>query len=304
MRFVVLGDLHFALYAEKNIGNLRDEFFNRLFQSVLAQKPDAVFAIGDVTDKGLAEEFEGLNEIARRNSLNMIIVNGNHDLINLTKAEIRPYTNNPTNYFSYDYLPENKLALRTPAIAPAVLLENNARFIVMDTPKEKEPSEYGGYVDSQQLDWLAGEIKTSAAQPVFAFGHHPLRWATRWSALPKLHIENSRQVRQAFDQKTEGLGFYFCGHNHTNSIHRQKNWTYIQTAAPLRTADFRIIDWSAESFELRTIGVMGGPESLKIAYKLAASIDDFNRVPAKGLSRDRTLSLRLNPNRVRQEATV
>lgn len=304
VRFVVLGDLHFTVYNDKNLSSMRDEFFNRLFQSVREQRPDAVVAVGDVTDRGLPVEFEGLNEALRRNNLNMITVNGNHDLQTLTKDEIRAYTGNLTDYFSYDCAAHGTRQLRLPDVAPAPLSEDAARFVIMDTPKELELVEYGGFVDDQQLEWLGREVETSQDKPLFVFGHHPLRWATRWSALPKLNIDNSRVVRQTFERKSGGYGFYFCGHNHTNSIHRQKNWTYIQSAAPLRAADFRVIDWSPEAFELQTVSINNRAETLKMATRLVAAIDDFNIVAAKGLNRDRTLSLRLNSNRVQQEAAA
>lgn len=283
MRFIVLGDLHYSVYADATNRALREEFFERLFSSVVRQAPDAVFAIGDTTDNGLPEEFEGLQSIARRTGLKFITVTGNHDVLELTKAQVSHYTGNPSPYYALHYHPQVGLSHAADSEA--------SRFLLLDTPKEKNAKDHGGYVDAAQLDWLKDELTASGPAPVFAFGHHPIRGATRWSSLPMLNIDNSRQVRQAFQHKTDGLGFYFCGHNHTNSINRQGRWNYVQTAAALRTADFRMVDWTREGIELQTVPIEGGEATYRLALRVAAAMGDFARIPARGFRWDRQLKI-------------
>ncbi len=285
MRFVVLGDLHYSVYAEATQRALRDEFFERVFSSVAQQQAEAVFAIGDTTDNGLPEEFEGLHAIARRCGLKFITVNGNHDVLKLTKAEVSRYTGNPSPYYGLRY--NARLGQSHPVDDEA------ARFLVLDTPKERNPKDHGGYVDAEQLEWLAGEIEASAEAPLFAFGHHPVRGATRWSSFPMLCIDNSRAVRQVFKRKTGGSAFYFCGHNHANSIKREGSWSFVQTAAPLRTVDYRLVEWTSEAIELRTIQIEGGEAVRKLAARVADAMGDFSRIPARGFGWDRRLRLDL-----------
>ncbi len=289
MRFVVLGDLHYARFTDPTSRTLREEFFDRLFTSVKHQQADVVFAIGDTTDHGYPDEFEGLHHCARRNNLEFITVNGNHDVLELTKQEISRYTGNRFPYFALHFNPQVGMS--------DVTDKDAARFLVLDTPKERQPKDHGGYVGAEQLAWLENQIVESiiesADQPLFVFGHHPVARATRWSSLPMLSIDNSSQVRRVFSRKQEGRASYFCGHNHANSIDQRANWSFIQTAAPLRTGDFRVIDFTPEEVSLETVAIEGGKATYLLARKVAEALGDFSRAPSRGLRRDREMRLRL-----------
>ena len=285
MRVALLGDLHYARFDDNLMGSLREEFFDRLFYTVRLQRPDVVIAIGDTTDHGYPDEFEGLHEAARRNNLPFITVNGNHDLHVLTKQQISRYTGNRFPYFALYFNPMIGASDVTDPVA--------ARFLVLDTPKERQPKDHGGWVGPEQLAWLENQIAESGDEPLFVFGHHPVAWATRWSALPMLSIDNSAQVRELFNRKRQGAAFYFCGHNHANSIHQRRNWNYIQTAAPLRTADFRIFDFTPDEVVLQTVSIEGGRATYGLARKLAEAMGDFSRAPSRGLRRDRDLRVKL-----------
>ena len=281
MRVALLGDLHYARFTDPINATLREEFFDRLFTSVKHQQPDVVVAIGDTTDHGYPDEFEGLHACARRNAVPFITVNGNHDVLELTKQAISRYTGNRFPYFALYFHPVIG--------ASDVTNREAARFLVLDTPKERQPKDHGGLVGPEQLAWLENQVVESNDQPLFVFGHHPLAWATRWAALPMLSIDNSAQVRQIFNRKRQGAAFYFCGHNHANSIQQRHNWNFIQTAAPLRTGDFRVFDFTPGQVSLQTVPIEGGRASFLLGRKIAEAMGDFSRAPSRGLRRDREL---------------
>lgn len=284
MRFVILGDLHYSLYNSPLLQRMCDEYYELLFETVLEQQADAVFAIGDTVDNGQPAEFENLHECARRTGLNFYTINGNHDLLQLTKAEISRWTGNPNPYYNLYFHPTEKLINS--------LNPETALAVVLDTPKEKSPKDHGGYLAPEQINWLKQQIAASADAPLFVFGHHPLRGQTRWSAFPMLNIDNSRDVKLAFLHKQEGPAFYFCGHNHANSITAFRNWHFVQTAAPLRTNDFRVVDFTDEQISLTTVS-LPGERSRKLATTLMRAMGDFLQLPAKGFTDDRRLQVPL-----------
>ncbi len=286
MRFVVLGDLHYAAFDDATSRALQEEYFDRLFKSVQAQRPEVVFAIGDTVDHGYAAEFEGLHACARRNNLPFITVNGNHDVLELTKYEISRYTGNRFPFYALYYNPESGVSDVTDREA--------ARFLILDTPKELNHKDHGGYVGPEQLTWLENQLAESGDHPLFVFGHHPLAWATRWSSLPMLSIDNSAQVWRTLGRKRQGPAFYFCGHNHANSIDRRANWHFIQTAAPHRTSDFRVVDFTPEGVFLQTVALEGGRASFLLGQKVAQISGDNSRWPSKGLPSDRKLAVKLS----------
>ncbi len=295
MRFGVLGDLHYSVFQKPELCKAREEFYERLFHATLEQRPDAVFAIGDTTDNGQPEEFDGLHAVARRTGLSFITVNGNHDLLNQTKSQIARWTGNPNPYFTLKYHPLNG--------AHGQNSREASSFVVLDTPKELSPKDHGGYVGPEQLSWLKGQIDESGDRPLFVFGHHPVQGATRWAAFPMLNIDNSRDVKFAFFRKQEGEAFYFCGHNHANSIIRRQNWSFVQTAAPLRTCDFRVIDFSPEEVKISTVKVKGH-QAHKLANRVMDGMGDFLKLPARGFPGDRHYSVALQPVAPLRQQTV
>jgi 3',5'-cyclic-AMP phosphodiesterase len=285
VRFVVLGDLHYSVYNSAELCAARDEYYQRLFTAVLKLQPDLVFAIGDTVDNGLPEELDGLHNIARRSGLAFYTVNGNHDLLHTTKTELAHYTKNPHPYYTL---------FGNPVSGVSTALDSSAtRFVVLDTPKEMNEKDHGGYVSAEQLHWLKGEIAASGDNPLFVFGHHPLQATTRWSIFPMLNIDNSKQVKLEFWRKQAGEAFYFCGHNHTNSIVRRANWNFIQTAAPLRSSDFRVIDYTPESVQLSAVPLENGDYMIRLGTKLANAMGDFSKMPSKGRPSDRQLTVKL-----------
>jgi hypothetical protein len=284
VRFIVLGDLHYSVYNTSEIEAAREEYYEMLFQKVLDEKPDLVLAIGDTVDNGYPEEFEGLHACARRTGLSFYTVNGNHDLLNLTKDEIARWTGNRQRYYTVN---QNSFSGEA-----ASANGEAASFVVLDTPKEKSPKDHGGYVDGEQIMWLKHQIENSASHPLFVFGHHPLVNATRWATFPMLNIDNSKEVKLAFYHKQQGPAFYFCGHNHANSIIRRNNWTFVQTAAPLRTQDFRVVDFTESEVEIRTVE-LHGLRPRKLAKIQMKAMGDFLQLPAKGWPWDRHIRLKI-----------
>lgn len=284
MRFIILGDLHYSLYNTPLLQQMCNEYYDLLFTSVLEQQADAVLAIGDTVDNGLEAEFDGLHECARRAGLKFFTVNGNHDLLKQTKAEISRWTNNTNPYYTLYFHPTSGLANYSKSDA--------ASAVVLDTPREKSPKDHSGYVAPEQIAWLKQQITESGENPLFVFGHHPLRGQTRWSLFPMLNIENSRDMKLAFLHKQEAPAIYFCGHNHANSVTSFRNWYFVQTAAPLRTNDFRVVDFTEEEISINTIS-LPNERSRKLTNALMRAMGDFLQMPAKGFTDDRRLQVPL-----------
>jgi 3',5'-cyclic-AMP phosphodiesterase len=285
MKFVVLGDLHYSRYDNSQACSWREEFYDRLFSSVAQQQADVVLALGDTTNNGWPDEFEGVHRCAQRHGLTFITVNGNHDLLEMTRDAISVYTRNSRSYFASYFNPLSGVAQTDDA--------ETGHFVVLDTPRERDPKNHSGWVGPEQLDWLERQVLQSDDAPLFVFGHHPLSYTTLWSSFPMLSIENSAQVRRILARKREGAGFYFCGHNHSHSIARRNNWHFIQTAASLRSGDFRVIEFTPEQVVLRTVEIEGGRATYLLGQKLVGALRDFHRLPARGFARDRQLEVRL-----------
>jgi 3',5'-cyclic-AMP phosphodiesterase len=274
MRFVILGDLHYSIYPTEKLKQMREEFYGRLFRTVKASNPDVVFAIGDVSHSGRAEEFEGVRDCAKQAGIDhYYTINGNHDLWKIPRAEMPKYNYNPKPGYFALYFDEN---IQLTEQAKAVWT-----FLLMDTAQQSKHVDGGGKVDHHQLQWLQQEVDKSGEKPLFVLGHHPLRGLTKFSSFPGMNIHNSAEVWQVLASKKNGLGFYFCGHNHANSEARRDNWLAVQTAAPINSVDFRVVQITPQAMEMHLVPIEGGKDTTRLSYLLSLGQYNITRLYAR-----------------------
>lgn len=247
MRFIVLGDLHYANYRDPAIAAQRERVFEAFFRQVAAHDADLVFAIGDTTHRGTLEELSGQTALAKRCGLNLIRVTGNHDTDSLEKSELAPF-------FLGDYPPASADELYTSFdFGPA-------RFVLLDTSRVKMSSiNWSGFVSEAQLSWLTGQIEqfnaATAPQSLIVMGHHPLYATTDRSNEEWLNIANSEEVGPIFARLQRLPGLYVCGHNHSNSIFGpdELGWHHLQAGAPLVCQSFRLVTVTEQTIQVETV---------------------------------------------------
>jgi 3',5'-cyclic-AMP phosphodiesterase len=259
MRFVLLGDLHYSQYPSKKLSAIRDEFFFYLFQAVKKTQPDVVFALGDLTHGSHAEELENVRTIAARAGItHYYMLNGNHDLLRLTRHEIIRYNYNPLPGYFALHLDEHGQES-----------SDGSTFLLLDTARQGQYRKPSGYLDSAQLKWLAHELsQIPTTQPAIVLAHHPLRGLTTWANFSGMHLTNSKEAWHVLSQHP-GPGFYFCGHGHINSQDRQGRWRFIQTGAPLLNLNFRVVDLTPQGLQTRLVEIEGAREVSGLAGLLS-----------------------------------
>jgi 3',5'-cyclic AMP phosphodiesterase CpdA len=280
MRFVILGDLHYSVdYLEDGQSEARDRIFRLFLEQVAETEPDLVFAIGDTTNRGRIEEMVGLDNIAKESGLNFIRVTGNHDCYVLPKNEIAPF-----------FLGGRPSASETDVYTAFDVA--NTRFILLDTARDRDFSNYGGFVSDEQLAWLHQQIAEANANPLIQYvkvlGHHPIYNTTRRSTETMLYIANSDAVKEAFANLDKSKqGFYYCGHNHCHSLYGpdDNGWHHIQTADPLDCESYRLIivedsriDVSVINFDLSLPENRNAFETARTSIPQGFTAQDFQKV--------------------------
>jgi Icc protein len=243
MRFIILGDLHYAASADPVVAASRDHFFEGLFRQVAAQRADLVFAIGDTTQRGTVEELSAQTALLQRAGLDLIRLTGNHDSDSLAKAELASFFLGGRDSASPD-------ELYTSFDAGPV------RFVLLDTARSRSTN-WSGFVSDEQLAWLDNQIarynQADAPRHIVVMGHHPIMNTTRRSDERWFNIENSPAVEAVLTRLTRGAGIYACGHNHINSLAGPdaQGWYYIQVGAPLvcRSYGLFMVDEAGIRFE-------------------------------------------------------
>ncbi|WP_445487694.1 metallophosphoesterase family protein [Niallia sp. 03133] len=267
MKIVVMGDLHFPAIDESVTGLLdaRANFYRVFIERFLEVDADMHVSVGDLTNFGLKLELEGVYKLLRKRDRNFFHVLGNHDLYGLTRREVLAITDQP-RYHS--------------------ITTETAVFAFLDTAKEMDFEDWGGWIDEEQLNWFQEVVWTSGTKPLIVFAHHPVYNTTKNSDMDKGSIHPSIDMWKILEQK-DGIGIYVNGHTHVDSIVQQKNWTFVQTSACLDQHAFRIIEVEADEINISSIDITD-KDVVDNAATIYNNIKHFNHSPdARGMETDR-----------------
>ena len=153
-----ISDTHLLAGGEKLYGSVDSaEHLSGLLAEVEASggRPEAIIFTGDLADRGQPDAYDRLREIvdpiARRIGARVIWVMGNHD----DRASFR--------FGLRDELP-------TVEPIDDVVWIGGLRIITLDS---SVPGHHYGEVSSDQLDWLAAELATTAPDGTILAMHHP-----------------------------------------------------------------------------------------------------------------------------------
>jgi len=154
--------------------------------------PQAVLVKGDLTDRGLAEQYDAFLATYGALGSRMHHVRGNHD------AMADPHMVRER--------------------APYVVELDGAMLAMLDTTG---PGGTGGVLSSAQTDWL-DELAASATKPVFVFAHHPVwDFETNRPVDPDYVIDRAGSIALLdVIRRRERIVGFFAGHTHTNRVRR------------------------------------------------------------------------------------
>ena len=183
--------------------------------------PVAVVVKGDLTDRGLPEQYEEFLDAFTPFGDRLHHVRGNHD------------------------------AMTDPTLAvegtPYAVLLPGVTLAVLDTTN---PGHVGGVLSAEQVAWL-DDLAASASDPVLVFGHHPV-WDLDTSRPVDPHYVIARDASAALIDvvhRRERIAGYFAGHTHTNRVRRYeraRNVPFVEVACgkdyPGAWAEYRVFE--------------------------------------------------------------
>lgn len=273
MKIAVIGDLHYPSSSALNQTTLknRDEFFSTFMDNFLSQEAEFHISVGDLTNFGLKEELDGIYGYIQQYQRSFIHTLGNHDLYSQTREEVLSQVGMNGNH-----------SIET----------EEAILLFLETAREMEFDRWDGWISEEQQNWLAEEIEKSGDKLMIIFAHHPVYDTTARSNIPMLSIEPSIDMWSILSKK-KGKGIYVNGHNHTDSIVSNENWTFIQIASVMDNQSVRILDVQDDHFTVTAIHV-GTEQSKQQADIIGKAIDHFQLFPdGVGTTLERNVSIPL-----------
>ncbi len=214
---VLLTDLHFP-YKQKTI--------ERLLNKVTEIKPQHVFLLGDLTEMGSNEEFEGL-----KNALSVI-----------EKAQI-PYNALLGNHdVRWSYVVRKSKMLENLDSYSKGLYEVFSKelgefiFLGIDTSMYFQ---HGGHVGRAQLAWLEKELEKAKikGKPVILLSHHPLGG-------PVTYTDDGWKIIDIISKYD--VIFALSGHVHKYDYSGSYNGAWFQTLGAAKDGNMTVLSWDSE----------------------------------------------------------
>ncbi|MDT0162806.1 MULTISPECIES: metallophosphoesterase [Bacillaceae] len=274
MKIAMIGDLHYPAINEEVLGlkEARTAFYETFMNYFLDIEADFHVSIGDLTNFGLPNELEEIYSIIRQKDRTFYHALGNHDVYAMTKKEVLAITGQK-QYHSF----ENEKAV----------------FAFLDTAREMNYEDWGGWMDEEQLNWFETVVAASGSKPLLVFAHHPVYNTTTRSDGEKGSIHRDIDMWKVLSQK-KGLGVYFNGHTHVDSIVQQNNWTFVQKSACLDQQAVRVIEIGQEEISVSAIDLDDDFLVEKAGF-IAGNIPHFGPTPAaRGTQEQRECRIPLN----------
>lgn len=236
-KMIGMGDLHFPckdksgeILEDKN-RFIRDEFYQYYLDGLFEKEADVYFSVGDITTSGDKREFDELYRNIRRYNKNFYQVLGNHDLLQHTRNEIYSQINMKYNtFFEYD----------------------DVFLVFLETGREMDRENFGGWVSEEQKDWLKELITLSNSKTMVIIAHHPVYQTTKNTVKNMHNVDPQTELWSVLEEKKDGKGIYINGHIHEDSIAKRDNWHFIQFCAVLDDPAIRIFEIHQNQFSYRT----------------------------------------------------
>lgn len=258
MKIAVIGDLHYPTVKEEYELSQRErqDFYESFMAHFFSVPADIYVSIGDLTNFGTKDELEGIYTIIDRHQKPFVHVLGNHDVYAMRREEVLKITQQERFH---------SLTTETAVLA------------FLDTAQEQNYEDWGGTLDTEQQNWLAGVVEGSGTRPLIVFGHHPVYGTTKNSSKEKRSISPEIPMWDILNKK-QNAGLYVNGHNHFNSIAARDQWTFLQIAAVLDEQAVRVIEISEAMISIDYVPFVD-PNLRQQALAIGNAIDHFRPNP-------------------------
>lgn len=160
----------------------------------LTPKPDCVIVSGDLTDCGLAEEYELLRELLAALPMPVYLIPGNHDRreqLRTTLTDFPGVSSHPT-YVQY------------------AIEDHPVRLIALDTVV---PGASRGELDAERLSWLDETLAAQPAKPTIIFMHHP-PFICGIRHMDDIRLLEGAEAMAAIVARHGQVERVLCGHHH------------------------------------------------------------------------------------------
>jgi len=231
--FAVATDIHWSSSNSiSNFGRMY-KYTDRLLADVVtainAESVNFTILLGDLTDNGLAYEFDNVTERLNKLDKSFYPVIGNHDKSEGAWVTEWAELGRENTTYSFNF--------------------SGWHFIVLDSVDDTNPDQ--GIITDDIMKWLQEDLKEHKTMPTLICLHFLVDDVPGLAELCAIsgsnpYIENSKEFKVMLNNYTNVVAV-LSGHGHLNSITCNNNVTFIETASviqyPITYDIYRVYDY-------------------------------------------------------------
>ncbi|MFM8681400.1 MAG: phosphodiesterase [Alphaproteobacteria bacterium] len=207
MRIVQLSDLHVrprgdVAYGRVDPAPMLEAAVARILS--LSPRPDLVLATGDLTDRGLREEYGLLGAILSRLPMRVLLLPGNHDRREEMRGALRA------------------LDATIPASGPMhrAIDEGGLRLVLLDSVIDGETD---GELGAAGIAWLEAALRAGEGRPALVAIHHA-PFDVGIAGMDAIGLRDGEAMGAAIARHPE-VEIVACGHHHRPMVRRWRGTT-------------------------------------------------------------------------------
>jgi len=208
-RIAILADAHVGLEGLQPSGRTYGDTTPLLASAVgdvLHEEVEQAYFVGDIVNRGFAEEYHRAKRILAPLQRAFEPVLGNHELQRASVADFEAQWS-------------------TRAVRASLFSDFPA--IVLNSGIENLPDDqWHGVLDDIQLRMLEEVLIVHRDVPLFIFCHHPIEGTVRGSGDPMGGLTNSPELRRLLERRSKPV-VMISGHTHQADLIRDRHITYV-----------------------------------------------------------------------------
>lgn len=242
-RVMVVSDLHYlapALYQGSEIFLLLlqngdgkatqygEDLLSGLYQEILAQRPDALIATGDLTFNGEKESHQALAAwfgAVEEAGVPVWVIPGNHDINIPSPVRFTKYSYEPTEPVTPEQFAEiyrDFLLPGTVGFSYAAPISDELTAVMMDVAWYQEQAQTFGVFTPEHAAWLEETLRQAGDTAVITATHHSLLSHTDFSR--ESYLMFGHEAMAALNRRC-GVKLNLSGHLHIQHIVREDGLT-------------------------------------------------------------------------------
>lgn len=255
------------LYGEGQIISYIDQVTDAFLEEVISLRPNALILSGDLTLNGEKQSHEELAEKlyqVEEAGVPVLVIPGNHDINNKQAARYVGRQRQPTEYttpeefreiyrdFGYD----EAISEDARSLSYVYQLDENTRFLMLDTCQYRPVAKVGGAILSPTYDWIEDQLEWAWADDVdvIPVAHHNLLEESQ-VYVDNCTIEHSEQlveILEAWD-----VNIFLSGHLHVQHHMRSDGkwgiWELVTSSLATPVCQYGVLDYrDDQSFTYKT----------------------------------------------------